>query len=349
MKHSASNAPAGSESPDAVAMRSAWRRLPVAAYTGAATMMPSGTLWTPMAAAITGPMSVKDENATANPSGRLCSVMVMAISIPSRISLALDTFDSPSPKPPLSSSHCDDPRSAPLLPPPLLAPPPAAPPCACPLLPPSSSTGSLGSSGSSSMYSAAPAPVASVTPTNPFSITFLTYSSTTLSVAITPMAVPSRKASSLLSGFFHTAMRPPTLVASPAIRDSPSAYQSASSNMAPLFFGALDRDNEKNAVAAHRVTNSNGATRGEERAAAAAGGWCLRRNLRTLEARTARQPGVVRLLSVEGGNSVWCDLVVLIHGFTISLLVSESHVLQKCTGDRGRGGRTRTNAVSSVR
>ena len=70
-KHSASSAPAGSDRPDAVASASAVRLLPVAAYTGAATMIPSGTLCTPMAAAMIGPTDVNEENATANPSGKL--------------------------------------------------------------------------------------------------------------------------------------------------------------------------------------------------------------------------------------------------------------------------------------
>ena len=87
-----------------------------------------------------------------------------------------------------------------------------------------SSTSALGNSGSSTTYVIAPATVASVIPMNPFSMTFLTYSSTTLRQLITPMASPRRKANSFWSGFFHTAMVPPTLVASPARRESSNAY-----------------------------------------------------------------------------------------------------------------------------
>jgi len=67
-------------------------REPVAAKTGAATIIPSGTLCTPIAAAMTGPTLVYELNATANPSGRLCRVMVMAISSPRRINRALLIF-----------------------------------------------------------------------------------------------------------------------------------------------------------------------------------------------------------------------------------------------------------------
>ena len=46
MTRSAMRAPKGSDSPDAVAMPRAFHLLPVAAKTGAATMMPSGMLCT---------------------------------------------------------------------------------------------------------------------------------------------------------------------------------------------------------------------------------------------------------------------------------------------------------------
>jgi hypothetical protein len=48
--------------------------LPVAAYRGAAHMSPSGMLCSPIANTMMGAMSVNAEKATANPSGRLCSV-----------------------------------------------------------------------------------------------------------------------------------------------------------------------------------------------------------------------------------------------------------------------------------
>ena len=123
----------------------------MAANTGAATMMPSGTLCTPMAAAITGPTEVYEEKATANPSGRLCSVMVMAIKSPSRIRRALDIFPVIwfSSAPPFPASAASAATRA-------------------------SSVSVLGSSGSTTTYTIAPHAVASVMPTNPFSSTFLT-------------------------------------------------------------------------------------------------------------------------------------------------------------------------------
>ena len=57
---------------DAVASPTALHRDPVAAYIGAAMMMPSGMLCSAMAMSITGPnLGVKDEKATAKPSGML--------------------------------------------------------------------------------------------------------------------------------------------------------------------------------------------------------------------------------------------------------------------------------------
>mmetsp|Transcript_10723 Transcript_10723/g.38814 ORF Transcript_10723/g.38814 Transcript_10723/m.38814 type:complete len:212 (-) Transcript_10723:216-851(-) len=178
---------------------SACLRLPVAAYTGAATMIPSGTLCTPMAAAMTGPMDVNDENATANPSGRLCSVIVIAISSPRRIRRAFESFI------PSSFPVNFD-----------------------------SKTSALGSKGSMRQYISDPVVVATVTQPNPFSIPFLMKSSTTLRVNITPHAIPSKNARSLLSGFCKIAMRPPTVVARPARRESNSAYSSSSSNIVML-------------------------------------------------------------------------------------------------------------------
>ena len=112
-------------------MPRAAHRLPVAAKTGAATMTPSGMLCTAIARAMMPPKSVKDANATcasqsschasvawcqvqtsaysqrhmtcqiqqacgptAKPSGALCSVMVMAMSRPRRISSAARASDS---------------------------------------------------------------------------------------------------------------------------------------------------------------------------------------------------------------------------------------------------------------
>ena len=114
-------------------MPRAAHRLPVAAKTGAATMTPSGMLCTAIARAMMLPKSVKDAKATcasqsschasgawcqvqdkgtwpeaghmtwqgqqawgptAKPSGALCSVMVMAMSRPRRISSAARASDS---------------------------------------------------------------------------------------------------------------------------------------------------------------------------------------------------------------------------------------------------------------
>jgi len=78
----ASSAPNGSERPLRVAMPSACRRLPVAAYIGAATMIPSGILCMAIATAMTQPSPVYAEKATAKPSGMLCRVIVNAMSSP---------------------------------------------------------------------------------------------------------------------------------------------------------------------------------------------------------------------------------------------------------------------------